>query len=129
MNNVTLIGRLTKDVELRYTQAQEPMAIAKFTIAVDRKNKKDEQSADFINCIAFKKTAEFIEKYFTKGMKIAIQGHIQTGSYEGKDGKKVYTTEVAVDNCEFVEKKEAAPSNNGGWEKIPQGIEEELPFS
>jgi single-strand DNA-binding protein len=129
MNNVTLIGRLTKDVELRYTQAQEPMAIAKFTIAVDRKNKKDEQSADFINCIAFKKTAEFIEKYFTKGMKIAIQGHIQTGSYEGKDGKKVYTTEVAVDNCEFVEKKEAAPSNSGGWEKIPQGIEEELPFS
>lgn len=131
MNCWNGVGRLTRDVELRYTQGNEPMAIATFTVAVDRKGtKKDsDQNADFISCKAFKKTAEFIEKYFGKGMRIGITGHIQTGKYQDKDEKMVYTTEVVVDNVEFVEKKESAPENNGGFESIPAGIEDELPFT
>lgn len=130
MNNWNGIGRLVRDPEVRYTQGDNPMAMAKFTIAVDRKFKKDgEQSADFINCTAFKKTAEFIEKYFGKGNKIAVSGRIQTGSYDDKDGKKVYTTEVVVEEAEFVEKKESAPESNGGFMNIPEGLEDDLPFN
>ena len=130
MNIVALIGRFTKDPEIRYSQGNN-MAIARFSLAVDRRNKKEgEPTADFINCVAFSKTAEFIEKYFTKGMKMALTGHIQTGNYTDKDGNKVYTTDVIVDNCEFVEKKESAPANSGTeFQNIPEGIEDELPFN
>lgn len=128
MNTVALIGRITKDPNVRYSQGQNPTAIAKFTLAVDRKKKED--GADFINCVAFGKTGEFIEKYFSKGMKMAVTGHIQTGSYDDKDGKKVYTTDVIVDNCEFVEKKDSqGEPKQESFVDIPQGIEDELPFS
>ena len=131
MNKVVLMGRLTKDPEVKYTQSQNPTAIARFSMAVDRRVKKDgEPTADFINCVAFGKTGEFIEKYFSKGMKMAVTGHIQTGSYDDKDGKKVYTTDVIVDNCEFVEKKDAqGEPKQESFVDIPQGIEDELPFS
>lgn len=135
MNSVNLVGRFTRDPEVRYTDSGT--SIARFSIAVDRRFKKDgEQSADFINCIGFGKTAEFIEKYFQKGMRIGLVGRIQTGSYTNKDGQKVYTTDVIVENCEFVESK---TSNNedqskeqpgfDGFTSIPDGIDEELPFS
>ena len=109
MNNVTLVGRFTKDPDVRYTDGGT--SISRFTIAVDRRFKKDgEQNADFINCVAFGKTAEFIEKYFKKGMRVGITGRIQTGSYEDKDGKKVYTTDVIAENVEFVESKNSSDS-------------------
>lgn len=112
MNHVTLIGRLTKDSETRYTQGDKPMCIARFTLAVDRRFKKQgEQSADFISCVAFGKTGEFIEKYCKKGTKLGVVGHIQTGSYTNKDGQKVFTTDVAVDEAEFAESKAAASQN------------------
>lgn len=105
MNKVILIGRMTKDAEVRYSQGSN-MAVAKITLAVDRKFKKDgEPTADFINCTAFGKNAEVIEKYVRKGTKIAVVGHIQTGSYTNKDGNKVYTTDVMVDELEFCESK------------------------
>lgn len=108
MNNVTLVGRLTKDPDVRYTNEQ--MCVARFTVAVNR-IKKDE--ADFISCVSFGKTAEFIEKYFIKGSQIGIVGHIQTGSYEKNDGSKVYTTDVIIDRAEFVGSKgEKAESSN-----------------
>lgn len=124
MNKAILIGRLTRDTEMRYSQGEGSMAITRFNIAVDRKGKQDE--ADFINCVSFGKTAEFIDKYFSKGMKIAILGHIQTGSYE-KDGHKVYTTDIVVDEAEFVEKKGSTESKEG-FMNIPDNIAEELPF-
>lgn len=134
MNKVELIGRLTKDPDVRYTQGQNSTCIARFTLAVDRRFKRDgEADADFITCVAFGKTGEFIEKYFTKGMKIAISGRIQTGSYDNKDGYKVYTTDVVVEECEFVEKKNADAtentSSNDGFMNLPEGIEDDLPFS
>ena len=102
MNKVILIGRLTKDPEVRYTQGQETMAVARYTLAVDRNRKQDNgQNADFINCISFKKNAELAEKFLHKGTKIAVTGRIQTGSYTNKDGQKVYTTDVVVDEQEF----------------------------
>ena len=102
MNNVTLMGRLTRDPETRYSQSAEPIAVTRFSVAVNRKYKKDgEQEADFINCVAFRKTAEIIEKYFTKGKMIGIVGSIQTGSYADKDGNKRNSTEVLVNEVHF----------------------------
>lgn len=124
MNNVVLIGRLTKDVELRYTEGQEPKAIARFILAVNRMGEKEE--ADFINCVAFGKTAEFMEKYTSKGKLTAINGRIQTGSYTNKEGQKVYTTNVIVDIVQPCEWKERTDND------LPDGFEEldseELPF-
>jgi len=107
MNKVILIGRLTKDPDVRYSTGDNPMAIARYTLAVDRKGpKKDgEQTADFISCIAFGRAGEFAEKYFKKGTKIGVTGRIQTGSYTNKDGQKVYTTDVVVEEQEFAESK------------------------
>lgn len=136
MNKVQLIGRLTKDVEVRYSQGDTQMAIARFTVAVDRRGKNNE--ADFISCVAFGKTGEFIEKYFAKGNRIGICGHIQTGSYTDKDGKKVYTTDVIADEAEFVESKgqggaeqtAAKPAtDDNGFMNIPDNIDEDLPFA
>lgn len=138
MNLVTLIGRLTKEPDVRYSQGDKPMAIGRYTLAVDRPFKKDgEQEADFISCVAFGKNGEFAEKYLTKGMKIAVQGRLQTGSYTNKDGQKVYTTDVVVEHQEFVEKRsqegntQEAPvqGNFEGFSNIPAGIDEDLPFA
>ena len=136
MNIVVLTGRITKDAEIRYTQSNEPMAIARFTLAVDRKYKKDgEQGADFISCVAFGKRAEFMEKYGKKGTKFNLDGSIQTGSYTNKDNQKVYTTDVIVNNIEFGESKgksdapQSAPqTDEDGFMNIPDGLEE-LPFN
>lgn len=129
MNKVILIGRLTKDTETRYSGE---MAISRYTLAVDRKG--NDAGTDFINCVAFWKSGEFAEKYLRKGMKIAITGRIQTGSYEGKNGK-VYTTDVVVEEHEFCESRQTTesnqPTNNAskdGWMNIPVGLEEEMPF-
>lgn len=142
MNRVSLVGRLTRDPDYR----QGDSSVVRFTIAVDRKykNKEGRYDADFINCVAFKSSADFIAKYFTKGMRIGIDGHIQTGSYTNKDGQKIYTFEVVVDGSEFVESKSSAPAQDGftapmtstdgfvdvgnGFMDIPSGIQEELPF-
>ena len=107
MNKVILMGRLTRDPEVRYTQGNEPMAIARYTLAVDRRGRKDggEATADFIQCVAFRNNAEFAEKYLRQGTKIAITGRIQTGSYNDREGRKVYTTEVVVEEAEFAESK------------------------
>lgn len=146
MNKVTLIGRLTRDPEIRYSQnSEQPMAIARYTLAVDRRMRREgsDQNADFISCIAFGKQAEFAEKYLLKGTKIAINGRIQTGSYTNKDGQKIYTTDIVVEDHEFVESKarNASSSTNSvsasatptvdadGFMNIPDGIEEELPFT
>ena len=111
MNKIILMGRLTKDHEVRYSQGEKPMAIARYTLAVERKFKRDgEPNADFINCIAFGKNGEFAEKYLHKGIKILVEGRIQTGSYTNKDGVKVYTTDVVVEICEFAESKNASQS-------------------
>lgn len=127
MNRVILIGRLTKYPDIRYSQ--DNMAIARFTLAVDRKKKGE---ADFINCIAFKSTAEFMEKYITKGTKIALEGRWQTGSYKNKDGATVYTNECIVDSVEFADSKATKPTEatevDSGFVNIPEGISEELPF-
>ena len=113
MNKTILIGRSTKDADVRYSQGDKPMAIARISLAVDRKFKQDGQpTADFINCIAFGKTAEVIEKYVVKGTKIAVCGHIQTGSYTNKDGQKVYTTDVVIDELEFCESRSSQQANN-----------------
>lgn len=139
MNKAILIGRFTRDPEVRYTDGGT--SIARFTLAVDRRFKKDgEQQADFIGCIAFGKTAEFVEKYFRQGMKIVVEGRIQTGSYTNKDGAKVYTTDVVAENVEFAESKAAGggqaghdsnygPADENGFMNIPDGIDEELPFN
>jgi single-strand DNA-binding protein len=132
MNNVVLSGRLTKDPEVRYASGEEPMAIARFTLAVDRRKKEGEQSADFISCVAFRKQGEFVEKYCKQGTKIILAGHIQTGSYTNKQGVKVYTTEVIVDALEFAESKKSEGKAEGakpdnGFENI-EDIPEELPF-
>lgn len=141
MNKVILIGRLTRDPEVRYSQGEEPMAIARYTLAVERKYKKEgEESADFIRCVTFRKQAEFTEKYLRQGMKIAIIGRILTGSYTNQDGQKVYTTDVVVEEQEFAESKknssESSSSNGGnistdenGFMNIPDGIDDGLPFN
>ena len=153
MNRVVLIGRLTKDPEVRYSQGEAPLAIARYTLAVDRRfnRNNDENSADFIGCVAFGKSAEFAERYFRQGLKIVVTGRIQTGSYTNKDGQKVYTTDVVVEDQEFAESKAASMSNGGGggyepsapaparpapsaasgdgFMNIPDGIDEELPFN
>lgn len=131
MNKVILMGRLTRDVETRYTQGNEPMAISRYTLAVDRRFKREgEQEADFINCVAFGRAGDFAEKYFRKGMKVAVTGRIQTGSYTNNEGVKVYTTDIVVEEQEFCEKKEQnQPSaSNEGWMNIPDGIDSDLPF-
>ena len=117
MNKVTLIGRLTRDPDIRYSQnSAEPLAIARYTLAVDRRVRRDanssDQTADFIGCVAFGRQAEFAEKYLHKGMRIAINGRIQTGSYTNREGQKVYTTDVVVEDHEFVESRNA--SSGGG---------------
>ena len=151
MNKVILMGRLTRDPEVRYSQGENSLAIARYTLAVDRRfnrsNGSDEQQADFINCVAFGRNGEFAEKYLRKGTKICAEGRIQTGSYTNKDGQRVFTTEVVVENQEFAESKngtgsapvggfssgnDSAPEISGvgdGFMNIPDGIEEELPFN
>lgn len=147
MNKTILMGRLTRDPEVRFSQTAEPVAIARYTLAVDRKIKREgEQTADFISCIAFGRNAEFAEKYFRKGMKVLITGRIQTGSYTNKDGQKVYTTDVVIEEQEFAESKGSGESNReerdraamqaagygdagDGFMNIPDGIDEELPFT
>ena len=118
MNKVILIGRLTAEPEIRYSQGQgqDAMCIARYRLAVDRWGRKDgdQQSADFIGCVAFGRNAEFAEKYLHKGTKIAIVGRIQTGSYTNKDGQKVYTTDVVIETQEFAESKNASAGNNDG---------------
>ena len=140
MNKVILMGRLTRDPEVRYTQGDNAMAIARYSLAVDRRFKRDgEPDADFINCVAFGKSGEFAEKYLKKGTKVAVVGRIQTGSYTNKDGQKVYTTDVVVEEQEFAESKnsgssdnnQSAPTNkNTDFMNIPDGIDDsELPFN
>ena len=139
MNKVILMGRLTRDPEVRYTQGDNAMAIARYSLAVDRRFKRDgEPDADFINCVAFGKSGEFAEKYLKKGTKIAVVGRIQTGSYTNKDGQKVYTTDVVVEEQEFAESKNSGSSDNNqsapvnkntDFMNIPDGIDEELPFN
>ena len=146
MNKVILMGRLTRDPEVRYSQGENATAVARYTLAVDRRfnRNNDEQTADFINCVAFGRSGEFAEKYLHKGTKIAITGRIQTGSYTNKDGVRVYTTDVVVEDQEFAESKNASAANGGyapaerndsapaaagdGFMNIPDGIDEELPF-
>lgn len=149
MNKAILIGRLTRDPEVRYSQGENSTAIARFTLAVDRRFKKpgDTQDADFIGCVSFGKQAEFVERYFKQGMKMVAVGRIQTGSYTNKDGVKVYTTDVVAEEIEFAESKGAGTDSGsqGGYHKefkpepssamgdgfmnIPDGIDEELPFN
>ena len=157
MNKVILMGRLTRDPEVRYSAGENATAVARYTLAVDRRFKRDgESTADFIQCVAFGRSAEFAEKYFRQGIKIAITGRIQTGSYTNKDGMKVYTTDVVVEEQEFAESKAAAAesgmmrqpspmaaapmaaspmpspsqaSAGDGFMNIPDGIDEELPFN
>lgn len=127
------MGRLTQDPEVRYTQGDVPAAIARYRLAVDRRFKREgEQSADFISCITFGRNAEFVEKYLRKGTKIVVTGRIQTGSYTNKDGQKVYTTDVVVEEHEFAESKQSEQPQpmpeSDGFLNIPDGIDEELPF-
>ena len=145
MNKVVLVGRLTRDPEVRYSQGDNATAVARYTLAVDRRFRRDgEPTADFIPCVIFGRSAEFAEKYFHQGMRVSISGRIQTGSYTNKDGQKVYTTDVVVEECEFAESKNAAGDNSGftpsdrpspssaagdGFMNIPDGIDEELPFN
>lgn len=142
MNHVAIVGRLTGDPEVRYTQGDNSTCIASFTVALDRRNRNAEQTADFPNCVAFGKTAEFIEKHFHKGMRIGGTGRIQTRTYENREGRKVYVTEIVIEQAEFVESKgqqatparesRPAPSNDplDGFMNIPDGIDDmELPFN
>lgn len=142
MNKVILIGRLCADPDVRYSQGENSMAVARYRLAVDRRYKReDEQNVDFISCVAFGKNGEFAEKYLHKGIKIAVCGRIQTGSYINKDGQKVYTTDVVVEEHDFCESKgtaagtteEAAspygPVDENGFMNVPDGISEELPFN
>lgn len=145
MNKVILMGRLTRDPEIRYAQNENGTAVARYSLAVDRRFKRDgDQDADFIGCVVFGKGAEFAEKYLQKGTKIVVTGRIQTGSYTDREtGKKVYTTDVVVEEQEFAESKAASQGNGGGYQNvgsnnstlgdgfmnIPDGIDEELPFN
>ncbi len=139
MNKVILMGRLTKAPDIRQSQGQTPLVIARYTLAIDRRRTADgQQATDFIPCVALGKNGEFAEKYLTKGTKIMVEGRIQTGSYTNKDGQKVYTVEVMVESHEFVESKRGADgsspvpvpeTDSQGFMNIPEGIDEELPFS
>ena len=148
MNKVILMGRLTRDPEVRYSSGENALAIARYTLAVDRRFHKDnEASADFIACVAFGKGGEFAEKYLRQGTKIVVTGRIQTGSYTNREGQKVYTTEIVVEDQEFAESKAASqnssqtstgsrqqspppmPTDKDGFMQIPDGIDEELPFN
>ena len=148
MNRVILMGRLTRDPEVRYTSGERSMAIARYTLAVDRGFKRgdsSEQNADFIPCVAFDKAGEFAEKYFRQGMRVLVSGRIQTGSYTNKEGQKVYTTEVIIDTQEFADSKGAsdgsssyqastrpspASASTDGFMNIPDGVDDEgLPFN
>ena len=148
MNKVILMGRLTRDPEVRYSQGESATAVARYSLAVDRRfRRENEPTADFINCVAFGRAAEFAERYLRQGTRIVVCGRIQTGSYTNRDGVKVYTTDVVVEEQEFAESKaasgSAAPANNyqaspapspssdigDGFMNIPDGIDEELPFS
>ena len=155
MNKVVLMGRLTRDPDIRYSNGETATAVARFTLAVDRRfgRKDGEQTADFIGCVAFGRTAEFAEKYPRQGVKVAASGRIQTGSYTNREGQKVYTTDVVLDDIEFAESKSTSDANRGGmgmgggyqaapapaagpmgaagdgFMNIPDGIDEELPFN
>lgn len=153
MNKVILMGRLTRDPDVRYSAGENATAVARYTLAVDRRFKRDgENTADFISCVAFGRSAEFAEKYLRQGIKIAVTGRIQTGSYTNREGVKVYTTEVIVEDQEFAESKAASqehmqhgasgytgapeqpakseePMSADGFMNIPDGIDEELPFN
>lgn len=139
MNKVILMGRLCADPEVRYSQNQNQTAVARYRLAVDRRFKREgEQTADFISCVAFGKAAEFAEKYLRQGTKIAITGRIQTGGYTNREGQKVYTTDVVVEEQEFAESKGASGNIEGsapqatdpdGFMSLPDGIDEELPFN
>ena len=151
MNKVILMGRLTKDPDVRYSQGETASCVARYTLAVDRRfarrDSQDAQTADFIQIVAFGKSGEFAEKYFRKGTKVIVTGRIQTGSYTNKDGVKVYTTDVVAEDQEFAESKNASAGNSGnfsgpapsnesapsaagdGFMNIPDGIDEELPFN
>ena len=136
MNKVVLVGRLTRDPEIRYANNEKNTCTARFSLAINRKFKTNGQyEADFPNCVAMGKTAEFVERYFHKGDMIALDGRIQTGSYTNKDGNKVYTTDVFAENVEFAQSKsDSSNSNNSkpssdGFVNIPGGIESELPFA
>mgnify|MGYP002644831989 FL=1 len=148
MNKVILMGRLTRDPEVRYSQGENATAVARYTLAVDRRFNRngDENSADFIGCVAFGRAGEFAEKYFRKGTKVLVTGRIQTGSYTNKDGVRVYTTDVVVEDQEFAESKNSSSGSDGGFAgggsrsqqpqeagdgfmNIPDGIDEELPFN
>ena len=142
MNKVILMGRLTRDPVIRYSNSENPIAVANYTLAVDRKYKRqgDDQTADFIRCVAFGKNAEFAERYLRQGTKITASGRIQTGSYTDKEGKRIFTTNVIIEEQEFAESKRVAEHNanagyaasaqaaSDGFIKIPEGLEEELPF-
>ena len=152
MNKVVLVGRLTRDPEVRYSQGDSATAVARYTLAVDRRFKRDnEPTADFIPCVVFGRSGEFAEKYFRQGMRVLVSGRIQTGSYTNRDGQKVYTTEVILDDQEFADSKGASSGNDGGFQpsyqqpssrpapasavgegfmNIPDGVEDEgLPFN
>ena len=153
MNKVILMGRLTRDPEVRYSAGENALAIARYTLAVDRRFRRDgEATADFISCVVFGRGAEFAEKYFHQGIRIVVSGRIQTGSYTNREGQKVYTTEVVVEEQEFAESKASSdsyaashPQQNAarlhrpcrarvqqaadGFMNIPDGIDEELPFN
>lgn len=153
MNKVVLVGRLTRDPEVRYSQGESATAVGRYTVAVDRRFKRDnEPTADFIPCVVFGRSAEFAEKYFRQGMRVSVSGRIQTGSYTNKEGVRVYTTEVIVEDQEFAESRAESEANRGsfqysapgqaaspapapsadagdGFMNIPDGIDEELPFN
>ena len=147
MNKIVLMGRLTRDPDIRTSQGEKATTIARYTLAVNRRvTKEGEASADFISCVVFGKGAEFAEKYLHQGIKLVVTGRIQTGSYTNKDGQRIYTTDVVVEEQEFAESKAAAQNGNGGqsappvqsgaadnsndgFMNIPNGIEEELPFN
>ena len=155
MNRVILMGRLTRDPELRYSQGERTMAIARYTLAVDRRGRRSQdgndqqQTADFINCVAFDRAGEFAEKYFRQGMRVLVSGRLQTGSYINRDGQKVYTTDVIIDDQEFADSKNSGGGDSGnsygyqptsrpapssaigdGFMNIPDGVEDEgLPFN
>lgn len=151
MNKVIIMGRLTRDAEIRYSQGAEPVTIARYTVAVNRRFAQEgQQTADFIGCVSFGKNAEFMEKYGKQGVKFVIEGRLQSGSYTNKDGVKVYTTDLVTENIEFAESKNAQGGSStvkepvrenkkaaqsglktdaNGFMLIPDGIDEELPFS
>lgn len=141
MNRVILMGRLTRDPDVKYSQGEKSIAVARYTLAIDRRGKKDpdsnEQQADFISCVAFDRSGEFAEKYFRQGMRVLISGRIQTGSYTNKEGKKVYTTDVVVESQEFADSKNASGQNttpestsNDGFMNVPDGVDDDtLPFN